>query len=181
MVDVVTGALRQATRTPSIDINPVFSPDGRSIAFQSDRSGRLEVWVMNVDGSEPRQLTRVGVTGHFLRWTRDGRGVVFRCPGGGKPVSMQVPLDGAEPGPLPEVTGGSHMSFSPDGASIMDVLAHKTLWVSPLRGGAPARVFAFEDPEVRIDYPVWSPDGRWVLFDRFRPQGAAIWSLAGLE
>ena len=181
MVAVVTGALRQATRTPSIDINPVFSPDGRSIAFQSDRSGRLEVWVMNVDGSEPRQLTRVGVTGHFLRWTRDGRGVVFRCPGGGKPVSMQVPLDGAEPGPLPEVTGGSHMSFSPDGASIMDVLAHKTLWVSPLRGGAPARVFAFEDPEVRIDYPVWSPDGRWVLFDRFRPQGAAIWSLAGLE
>ncbi len=34
---------------------------------------------------------------------------------------------------------------------------------------------------LRIDYPVWSPDGKWVLFDRFRPQGAAIWLLAGHE
>src|SRR5437879_2978668 len=124
MVDVTTGALRQATRTRSIDVNPAFSPDGRSIAFQSDRSGRLEVWVMGVDGSAPRQLTRVGVTGHFLRWTKDGNAVVFRCPGG-KPQSMEVSLDGAEPHALPEVIGGSHMSFSPDGALILDVLVHK--------------------------------------------------------
>ena len=94
---------------------------------------------------------------------------------------MEVSLDGAEPRALPEVAGGSHMSFSPDGALILDVLAHKTLWVSPLKTGKPAQVFAFDDPEVRIDYPVWSPDGRWVLFDRFRPQGAAIWLLEGLE
>ena len=136
---------------------------------------------MNSEGSAPRQLTRVGVTGHFLRWTKDGGAVVFRCPGGGKPESMEVPLDGAEPRALPEVTGGSHMSFSPDGALILDVLAHRTLWVSPLLMGRPVQVFAFDDPEVRIDYPVWSPDGRWVLFDRFRPQGAAIWLLEGIE
>jgi len=181
MVDVAPGALRQITKATSIDINPAFSPDGRSIAFQSDRSGRLEVWVMNSDGSAPCQLTRVGVTGHFLRWTKDGSAVVFRCPGGGKPESMEVSLDGAEPRALPEVTGGSHMSFSPDGALILDVLAHRTLWVSPLLMGRPVQVFAFDDPEVRIDYPVWSPDGRWVLFDRFRPQGAAIWLLEGIE
>ena len=94
---------------------------------------------------------------------------------------MTAPLDGGDPRGLPEITGGSHMSFSPDGRSILDVLAHKTLWVSPLEGGKPAQVFAFDEPEVRIDYPVWSSDGRWFLFDRFRPQGAAIWLLAGLE
>jgi Tol biopolymer transport system component len=181
MVDVATGAPRQMTKTRSIDINPAFSPDGRSLAFQSDRSGRLEVWVMGADGSAPRQLTRVGVTGHFLLWTKDGSAVVFRRPGGDKPQSMEVALDGAEPRALAEVTGGSHMSFSPDGALILDVLAHKTLWVSPLKIGKPVQVFAFDDPEVRIDYPVWSPDGKWVLFDRFRPQGAAIWLLEGLE
>ena len=180
-VEVATGALQRLTKTPSIDINPAFSPDGRSLAFQSDRSGRLEVWVMGDDGSAPRQLTRVGVTGHFLRWTRDGSGVVFRCPGGGKPRSMEAPLDGSEPRALPEVSGGSHMSFSPNGDLILDVVAHKTLWVSPLQAGKPSQVFAFEDPEVRIDYPVWSPDGKWALFDRFRPQGAAIWLLDGLD
>jgi Tol biopolymer transport system component len=34
---------------------------------------------------------------------------------------------------------------------------------------------------VRIDYPVWSPDGRWVMFDRFRPQGGDIWAMSGVE
>jgi len=41
-------------------------------------------------------------------------------------------------------------------------------------------VFEFQDPDIRIDYPVWSPDGRWVLFDRLRPQGGDIWVLDGI-
>jgi hypothetical protein len=32
-----------------------------------------------------------------------------------------------------------------------------------------------------IDYPVWSPTGGWVLFDRFRPQGGDIWSLEQVD
>jgi hypothetical protein len=59
----------------------------------------------------------------------------------------------------------------------MDVLGHRTLWCSPLRDGEPRKVFEFDDPESRIDYPVWSPDGRWVLFDRFVPQGGDVWSV----
>jgi Tol biopolymer transport system component/serine/threonine protein kinase len=180
-VDVASGALRNIRRNPSLDINPACSPDGQLVAFQSDQSGRLEVWVMGRDGSAPRQLTRTGVIGHFLRWTRDGGAVVFRVPGGAHPVLMEAPLDGGDPRPLAEIAGGSHISFSPKGDLVLDVVAHKTLWVSPVRGGAPAEVFTFDDPEVRIDYPVWSPDGRFALFDRFRPQGAALWLLEGVE
>jgi Tol biopolymer transport system component len=180
-VDVSSGGLTQLTSNQSVDVNPAFSPDGGRIAFQSDRDGRLEVWLMNADGTAARALTHVGVTGHFLRWTRDGSGVIFRCPCGGKPVSMLVPADGGEPTPLASISGGSHMSLSPDGSRIMDVVGHKVLWVSPLQGGAPEKVFEFEDQAVRIDYPVWSPDGRFVLFDRFRPEGGDIWLLAPLE
>ena len=180
-VDVASGQLAQLTRTPSMDVNPFFSPDGSRIAFQSDRSGRLEVWVMNADGSDARQLTHSGVIGQFLRWTADGRRVLFKCPCGGKPQVLQVPVTGGNPEPLPEVAGGSHLSFSPDHARIMDVVGHKTLWVSPLSGGKPESVFAFPDPDVRIDYPVWSPDGRWVLFDRFRPQGGDVWVIQDFE
>jgi eukaryotic-like serine/threonine-protein kinase len=180
-VDVASGALKRLTQSPSIAINPFYSPDGRAIAYQSDRSGRLEVWVMDADGSHPRQLTTVGVGGHFMRWTADGKTVVFRCPCGGKGQTMQVPLVGADPTPTAEVTGGSHMSFSPDASFIMDVVAHKTLWVSPLRGGKPEKVFAFDDASSRIDYPVLSPDGKWVLFDRFRPEGGDIWMMEGFE
>jgi Tol biopolymer transport system component len=181
LADLPSGTLTQLTREGGIDANPFFSPDGTRIAYQSDQGGRFEVWVMKADGTEKRRLTRVGVMGHFMRWTHDGRAIVFRCPAGGKSQTLQVTLDGDEPQPLAEVAGGSHMSFSPDGSSIMDVVGHKALWVSPLRSGSPGKVFEFDDPDVRIDYPVWSPDGHRVLFDRFRPQGGNIWLLEGVE
>jgi len=64
----------------------------------------------------------------------------------------------------------------------MDVVAHKVLWISPLSGGGkPEKVFEFDDADSRIDYPVWSPDGKWILFDRFRPQGGDIWMMEDFE
>jgi TolB protein len=165
-----------------VNVNPFFSPDGSHIAFQSDHSGRLEVWMMNADGGNPRQLSNVGVTGHFMRWSDNGREVIFRCTCAGKPATMKVSIEGGDPQPFAtEMKGGSHMSLSPDRSRIMDVVGHRVLWVSPVNGGAPEKVYEFPDPDVRIDYPVWSPDGKWVLFDRFRPQGGDIWSLSGVE
>lgn len=94
---------------------------------------------------------------------------------------MRVALGGGEPEPTRPVAGGSHMSLSPDGSKILDVLAHKAVWISPLTSGDPEKVFEFPDPDVRIDYPAWSADGRWLLFDRFRPQGGDVWIMEGFE
>jgi hypothetical protein len=73
------------------------------------------------------------------------------------------------------------MSWSPDQSLILDVRGHKTLTVYPVTGAAPRRVFEFADPDVRIDYPVWSPDGRHVLFDRAAPHGGDLWVLDGIN
>src|SRR5207249_4672904 len=176
-VAVASGELRQLTRGGAMEINPFFSPDGRQIAYQSDAGGRLEVWVMAADGGSQRQLTTVGAQGHFLRWTADGRFIMFRSPGGGQARTLRVSAVGGEPESVAETAGGSHLSLSPDGSRVMDVVGHKTLWVSPLAGGQPEKVFDFQDPSLRIDYPVWSPEGHWVLFDRFNPRGGDIWVL----
>jgi Tol biopolymer transport system component/predicted Ser/Thr protein kinase len=180
-VEFVSGTLRPLTSNSGVNVNPFYSPDGILIAYQSDQSGRLEVWVMKADGSNPRRLTNVGVTGHFMRWSDDGREIVFRCTCSGKPATMKVSVEGGDPQPFAEMMGGSHISFSPDRSRIMDVVGHRVLWVSPVSGGKPERVYEFPDSDVRIDYPVWSPDGRWVMFDRFRPQGGDIWALNGVE
>ncbi|HVZ49668.1 MAG TPA: hypothetical protein VG916_12865, partial [Gemmatimonadaceae bacterium] len=60
LVDAATGTARKlaAHDAPYLDETPSFFPDGRRIAFQSNRTGRMEVWVMNVDGSGARQITR---------------------------------------------------------------------------------------------------------------------------
>jgi Tol biopolymer transport system component len=179
-LDLADSRLTRLTDGPAIDVNPTFTRDGRHIAFMSDRTGRLEVWLMGADGSDPHALTDVGVMGHFLAVPPDASGIVFRSQTGAPPV-LKVPFSGAAPEPIPEVAGGAHMTLSPDGSRILDVVAHKVLWVSPLTGGAPEKVFGFDDPDVRIDYPNWSPDGRWALFDVFRPQGGNIWIMEESE
>jgi len=60
IIDVETGsAIRLASHErPWLDETPSWFGDGRRIAFQSDRTGRMEVWVMNADGTGARQVTR---------------------------------------------------------------------------------------------------------------------------
>ena len=139
----------------------------------------MELWIVGVDGNGVERASSIGVSGHFSRFTSDSRSVIVRSGAPGRAVVFRLPLDGGEPVPLPEVVGAAHMSFSPDRRSILDSSGHKSLWISPLDGGSPRQVFEFDDPEVRIDYPVWSPDGAWVLFDRVSPPCGDIWLLSG--
>jgi TolB protein len=58
--DVATGAATRLTphEEPRLDETPSWFPDGRRLAFQSDRTGRMEIWTVNADGTHPRQVTR---------------------------------------------------------------------------------------------------------------------------
>lgn len=192
-VDVATGVLQQLTGDPALDVNPFYSPDGRRIAFQSDRGGRKEVWLMAADGTGQRQLSTGGAADHFMVWTPDGDSILYNVKTREGNSQYELSVEEGERRPFRDVRGGYHMSFSPDSSLVMDVAGHKVLWVTPvgnageIRGAesgstapaglGPRQVFEFEDPEVRIDYPVWSPDGRWVLFDRSRPTGSDVWLL----
>ncbi|HJZ13255.1 MAG TPA: hypothetical protein VJ521_13955, partial [Acidobacteriota bacterium] len=178
LLHCANGNLKQLTKNKRMNINPFFSPDSKWIAYHGDETGRPEVWIMRADGSEKRQITRIGVRGHFLRWSADGNSIFFFCPYRERPGVFQVEIGSEEPRLIAETNAGAHISFSPDYSMMMDVAGHKSLWVTPLRSAVGKKVFEFEDPSARIDYPVWSPVGRSALFDLFRPQGGDIWMLS---
>ena len=62
------------------DANPQFSPDGERVAFTSRRSGQTEIWIVDGQGRQPRQLTslaRAGGTAACPRWSPDGKMIAF--------------------------------------------------------------------------------------------------------
>jgi hypothetical protein len=64
---------RYLTKDAYRDRRPRFSPDGKRIAFYSNRSGKYETWLINVDGTGLRQLTDTGIEPIYPNWAPDGR------------------------------------------------------------------------------------------------------------
>src|SRR6266700_4797525 len=63
----------QLTSAKASDCRPRFSPDGRSLVFISDRTGKPQAWVMSLAGGEPRQVTDVPSGVGAAEWSPDGQ------------------------------------------------------------------------------------------------------------
>lgn len=96
---------------------PAFSPDGKELVFRSDRSGGRELWLVNRDGRNARQLTRSAPVGLLTSWRPDGSEILFRAsPEKGRAV-YRIRRDGAttrQVGP----PGGLGSRWSADGREI---------------------------------------------------------------
>ncbi|MSP59889.1 MAG: S9 family peptidase [Myxococcales bacterium] len=71
------GDARQITVGKKHDDDPRFSPDGRRLAFASDRDGAPQIYLLHLDGGEPRQLTRLSTGVGGILWSPDGRFLLF--------------------------------------------------------------------------------------------------------
>ena len=153
---------------------PRYSPDGKRIAFESDRGGFSEVWLANADGSGAFALTnfRGPVTGSPA-WSPDGRQIAFDTRASGEP---QVYTIRAEKGAQPQriTTGNANFlpAWSADGRFLYFVsnrTGNSTIWRVPAEGGPAVQIsrdFGFA--------PQASPDGRYLYFFAGRSQHAPI-------
>jgi Tol biopolymer transport system component len=158
------------------DMTPNYSPDGRRIAFCSDRSGSLEIWAAASDGSRPEQLTSFG-SGESCtpRWSPDSRDLVFDSNAeAGQFEVYRISADGGPPTRLtnsPETDGIA--SFSRDGRWIYFMSnrsGQAEIWKLPAAGGEPLQVTAHGGYAA-----LESVDGQTLFFSKSQP--AALWSM----
>jgi len=71
------GEPRPLTSSPQADMNPRWSPDGKTIAFISTRSGSPQVWIINPSGGEASQLTNLSSGASGVVWSPDGKYLAF--------------------------------------------------------------------------------------------------------
>lgn len=155
------GRWRLLTSHPAVDATPRWSPDGRWLAFASVRSGTRQLWVLDMrEGGEPLQVTDLQSGAGAYAWSPDSRHLAVVARQGNRPA--ESPDGAATASTDPYVT--SRLRTRQDGAPGWAPLDRNRLWVVDVQAAprAPARAVTSGDFEVAA--PVWSRDGRWLLF-----------------
>ena len=115
--------VQRLTVNKARDIYPSFSPDGKWIAFSSNRAGNYDVYVMPAGGDKPRQLTFNSADDVAIGWTPDGSKVIFLSSRDngvfpGVATLFEVPADGGHGTSRCTTDWGSWASYSPDGKKL---------------------------------------------------------------
>jgi tricorn protease len=176
------GAAQRLTSGPGVEINPVFSPDGSSIAFTGEYDGNVDVFVMPAEGGEPRRLTWHPSPDIVLGWTPEGKEILFtsgRTAYSRFSELFTVGVEGGFPKRLP-LPMGYEGSFSADGRHIAYVPLRRAFsaW-KRYRGGLATPIWIADLSDSSIEKiprtdsndfePMWVGDKVYFLSDREGP------------
>lgn len=165
--DVFGRNVRRLTFDSSIDYDPTWSPDGRRIAFASGRSGNMDIWAVEADGTgDPVQLTNRPTQQRQPAWSPDGRKIAYISDEDGNDNIYVMDADGSNKRRLRDLAS-SHEQFpawSPDSKWI--------IFTTDLDG--PYQLYGIQVEQLTMQ-PVmtdpvfdvegsWSADGKRVVF-----------------
>ena len=157
------GATQITSRTGKSDgeRGVAWTPDGK-IVYSSTASGSLDLWLMNADGSNQKQLTMNAGRNHFPAVSPDGRYIVFASNRAGQNGLWRMNADGSAPQQLDST--GLYPQCSPDGKWVIYV--HRdargrfaALWKVSMEGGTPVQLT--DEPSQRAAI---SPDGKLIAY-----------------
>src|SRR5574341_687491 len=148
---------------------PKWSPDGKRIAFNSNRDGLSQIYLMNADGTGLTRLTTDG--GAWATWSPDGKRIAFTSGSSraGR-ATGEISVINADGTGLTRLTdnaiGDSHPDWSPDGRKIAFFSTrdgNPEIYEMNADGTGQVRLTVDSRPDA---WPSWSPDGRRIAFQR---------------
>jgi Tol biopolymer transport system component len=193
---VETPSMTYATITPfttNLGYNgeATISPDGQTIAYVSDRTGRFDIFLRQVGSSTDVALTRDQGDNLQPAFSPDGRQIAFvSSRSGGRAVfypGFDNPLLGGDIWVMPALGGGARRivkdgndpSWSPDGSSIVFTRNRRSsIFQVAVAGGEPREIAVSAGPREPV-YPAFSSNGQWIFFEFQNSNGIFVVPAAG--
>ena len=177
-------ALTRLTFDDGLQIGATWSPDGRFIAYSSNRGGKFDVWVQQVSGGDPIQVTKGPGENWQPDWSPDGRYIAYRSEEGEGGLFV-IPALGGNGQQRKISSFGYYPRWSPDSSQVLFAAGEASfrdeLYVVGVDAGAPHEVLKsflalHHNDMVSAN---WHPDGKrisiWLGFDSPYPE---FWTVA---
>jgi tricorn protease len=177
VVETIGGVARPVTVHRAHDIDPVFSPDGKTLAFSSNRHGSYDVYTIPVTSGKPTRLTFDSSNNFVNSWSPDGKTVLFTSnrstafPSG--PELYSVPADGGMTYRVSAAEGKDGV-YSPNGQQFAYVRgpglwyrkgyrgsSNDDVWIANADGSNNRRLTDFNGQD---NSPMWSADGQSIYY-----------------
>lgn len=172
-VSVNGGVAKQLTAHSGRDRQPKFSPDGKQIAFISDRDGANQAYTMPVDGGPPTQVTFHTAGCSLVDWTPDGKRLLLH---GNRDHAWRrgerfFTVSATERSPEVVIFDeyGANGSISPDATKLLFTREGAQWWRKGYHGSQASQIWLFDEPNKKFTnvlnhdrgslWPMWKPDG----------------------
>lgn len=170
-LNLTTRIETQLTADNADNSYPVVSPDGRWIAFQSNRDGNYEIYVMNLMGGQLQRITSNDTTDRLPSWSPDSQWLLYSADvrGDGSYDLLRSRLDSSRTEiVLTSSERKSHARYSPDGLTIVFTTGSAAndarTWEIATLNTQSGSITPLTSNDTRDASPVYSPDGSQILY-----------------
>jgi Tol biopolymer transport system component/DNA-binding winged helix-turn-helix (wHTH) protein len=179
----------QVTNSTGMDLYPSFSPDGNTLAYCSDEDGSFEIFLKQLTpGGRTVQLTNDGGRNMQPAWSPDGTSIAYYSQAKGGlwllpalgGVARQLTTFGSSPAWSPD---GTQIVFESEGLRDSNATANvsysgATLWIVNVKDGELRRLTLVDKPGGAHNAPIWSPDGKSIVFVGGQDLAQTLWSVS---
>jgi tricorn protease len=184
-----TGEIKRLTNHPAIDSQPRFSPNGKQIAFISNRSGSNQIYVMPAEGGLPQQKTFHSEGYSLADWFPDGNSVLATATRDhfwrGSARMMQIDLTKRSAEKVLLDDAAANPKLSNDGKKILFTREGERWWRKGYRGERSAQIWMLDlqsgatnellHEQVECLWPLWMPGGKGFYFAKGTDHGLDLW------